>query len=55
MPERSASCEIRQAVAPPPPRTTDATEQQLRDITAAALGEVYCRDNGRRSHGQLAS
>ncbi|KAK1183855.1 XRE family transcriptional regulator [Streptomyces sp. NBS 14/10] len=30
---------------------TGATEQQLRDITAEALGEVYFRDNGRRAHG----
>ncbi|MEU9797204.1 XRE family transcriptional regulator [Streptomyces sparsogenes] len=28
-----------------------ATEQQLRDITAEALGEVYFRDSGRRAHG----
>ncbi|PKW11833.1 hypothetical protein SAMN05428944_0933 [Streptomyces sp. 1222.5] len=28
-----------------------ATEQQLRTITAEALGEVYFRDNGRRPHG----
>jgi hypothetical protein len=27
------------------------TEQQLRDIAAEALGEVYFRDNGRRAHG----
>nr|WP_236076397.1 XRE family transcriptional regulator [Streptomyces coffeae] len=28
-----------------------ATEQQLRNITAEALGEMYFRDNGRRAHG----
>ncbi|WP_432584915.1 XRE family transcriptional regulator [Streptomyces sp. HD1123-B1] len=28
-----------------------ATEQQLRDIAAEALGETYFRDNGRRAHG----
>ncbi len=28
-----------------------ATEQQLRAITAEALGEVYFRDSGRRAHG----
>ncbi|MER6141879.1 XRE family transcriptional regulator [Streptomyces sparsogenes] len=28
-----------------------ATEQQLRTLTAEALGEVYFRDNGRRAHG----
>ncbi|ROQ23587.1 hypothetical protein EDD98_7534 [Streptomyces sp. PanSC19] len=28
-----------------------ATEQQLQQITAEALGEVYFRDNGRRAHG----
>ncbi|MFF8401763.1 telomere-protecting terminal protein Tpg [Streptomyces sp. NPDC015684] len=27
------------------------TEDQLRRITAEALGEVYFRDNGRRAHG----
>jgi hypothetical protein len=27
------------------------TEQQLRNIAAEALGEVYFRDNGRRAHG----
>ncbi|MDQ0746078.1 hypothetical protein QF034_000309 [Streptomyces africanus] len=27
------------------------TEQQLRDIAAEALGEVYFRDNGRRAQG----
>lgn len=30
---------------------TGASEQQLRDIAAEALGEVYFRDNGRRAHG----
>jgi len=28
-----------------------AGEQELREITAEALGEVYFRDNGRRAHG----
>ncbi|KUJ69460.1 terminal protein TpgA2 [Streptomyces albus subsp. albus] len=28
-----------------------ATEQQLRQLTAEALGEVYFRDSGRRAHG----
>ncbi|MGW7433323.1 telomere-protecting terminal protein Tpg [Streptomyces sp. NPDC054861] len=28
-----------------------ATEQQMRRITAEALGEVYFRDGGRRAHG----
>ncbi|MEU3862652.1 hypothetical protein AB0F03_35980 [Streptomyces sp. NPDC028722] len=28
-----------------------AGEQQLRAITAEALGEVYFRDSGRRAHG----
>lgn len=28
-----------------------ATEDQLRQIAAEALGEVYFRDNGRRAHG----
>lgn len=28
-----------------------ATEQQLRDIAAEGLGEVYFRDSGRRAHG----
>ncbi|MFE9773480.1 telomere-protecting terminal protein Tpg [Streptomyces sp. NPDC005931] len=28
-----------------------ATEDQLREIAAEALGEVYFRDNGRRAHG----
>ncbi|MER5466525.1 XRE family transcriptional regulator [Streptomyces sp. NPDC002668] len=28
-----------------------ATEQQLRDIAAEGLGEMYFRDNGRRAHG----
>ncbi|WP_375232080.1 XRE family transcriptional regulator [Streptomyces sp. NWU339] len=30
---------------------TGATEQQLRDIAAEGLGEVYFRDGGRRAHG----
>lgn len=29
----------------------EATEDQLRQIAAEALGEVYFRDNGRRAHG----
>jgi transcriptional regulator with XRE-family HTH domain len=28
-----------------------ATEDQLRQVAAEALGEVYFRDNGRRAHG----
>jgi hypothetical protein len=28
-----------------------ATEQQLREIAAEALGQVYFRDSGRRAHG----
>ncbi|MEV7077799.1 helix-turn-helix transcriptional regulator [Streptomyces sp. NPDC093516] len=28
-----------------------ASEQQLRDLAAEALGEVYFRDGGRRAHG----
>ncbi|MEV8628575.1 XRE family transcriptional regulator [Streptomyces sp. NPDC051079] len=28
-----------------------ATEQQLQQITAEVLGDVYFRDNGRRAHG----
>jgi hypothetical protein len=32
-------------------REAEATEQQLRDIAAKALGEVYFRDSGRRAHG----
>jgi hypothetical protein len=28
-----------------------ATEQQLRDIAAEGLGEIYFRDRGRRAHG----
>lgn len=28
-----------------------ATEQQLRDIAAEGLGEIYFRDGGRRAHG----
>ncbi|MEU0245680.1 XRE family transcriptional regulator [Streptomyces sp. NPDC006235] len=32
-------------------KETGGTEQQLRDIAAEALGEVYFRDNGRRAHG----
>ncbi|MEV5321706.1 XRE family transcriptional regulator [Streptomyces sp. NPDC052687] len=28
-----------------------ATDQQLQDLTAQALGEVYFRDNGRRAQG----
>ncbi|GAA2288736.1 hypothetical protein GCM10010145_68700 [Streptomyces ruber] len=28
-----------------------ASEQQLRDITAEGLGEMYFRDGGRRAHG----
>ncbi|WP_406865051.1 XRE family transcriptional regulator [Streptomyces sp. HUAS MG47] len=28
-----------------------ASERELREITAEALGEVYFRDNGRRAHG----
>ncbi|MEU0054687.1 helix-turn-helix transcriptional regulator [Streptomyces sp. NPDC006309] len=28
-----------------------ATEEQLREIAAEALGEVYFRDSGRRAHG----
>ncbi|MEU6885665.1 XRE family transcriptional regulator [Streptomyces viridosporus] len=28
-----------------------ASEQQLRDLAAEGLGEVYFRDNGRRAHG----
>ncbi|MFD6323119.1 telomere-protecting terminal protein Tpg [Streptomyces sp. NPDC058442] len=30
---------------------TGASEQQLRDIAAEGLGEVYFRDGGRRAHG----
>jgi transcriptional regulator with XRE-family HTH domain len=30
---------------------TGLTEDQLRQIAAEALGEVYFRDNGRRAHG----
>ncbi|MFJ8108200.1 telomere-protecting terminal protein Tpg [Streptomyces sp. NPDC096132] len=30
-----------------------ATEQQLREIAAEGLGEVYFRDRGRRAHGLL--
>lgn len=28
-----------------------ATEDELKQIAAEALGEVYFRDNGRRAHG----
>ncbi|MFF4145905.1 hypothetical protein ACFY0A_32150 [Streptomyces sp. NPDC001698] len=28
-----------------------ASEQQLRDIAAEGLGEIYFRDGGRRAHG----
>ncbi|MFF7859320.1 hypothetical protein [Streptomyces sp. NPDC007904] len=28
-----------------------ASEQQLRELTGQALGEVYFRDGGRRAHG----
>ncbi|MFE0457302.1 telomere-protecting terminal protein Tpg [Streptomyces sp. NPDC058914] len=34
-------------------RDRGATEQQLRDIAAEGLGEIYFRDNGRRAHGLL--
>lgn len=30
---------------------TGASEDQLRQIAAEALGEIYFRDNGRRAHG----
>jgi hypothetical protein len=40
----------------PGPRSTAAqeaglTENQLRQVAADALSEVYFRDNGRRAHG----
>lgn len=32
-------------------RDAGASEQQLRDIAAEGLGEMYFRDGGRRAHG----